>query len=52
MKKLAPMLEKHFSCSTQMIMHFYLLIESKKGGKDQETIRTSTTPESGYHMGK
>ena len=27
-------------------------IESKKGGKDQETIQLSTTPDPGYHMGK
>ena len=26
--------------------------ESKKGGKDQEMIQSSTTPEPGYHMGK
>ena len=28
------------------------LLESKKDGKDQETIQSSTTPEPGYHMGK
>ena len=27
-------------------------LESKKGGKDQETIQSSTTPDPGYHMGK
>ena len=27
-------------------------IESKKGGKDQESVQSSTTPEPGYHMGK
>ena len=26
--------------------------ENKKGGKDQETIQSSTTPDPGYHMGK
>ena len=26
--------------------------ESKKGDKDQESIQSSTTPDSGYHMGK
>ena len=26
--------------------------ESKKGGKDQESIQLSTTPDPGYHMGK
>ena len=26
--------------------------ESKKGGKDQESIKSSTTPDPGYHMGK
>ena len=24
----------------------------KKGGKDQESIQSSTTPDPGYHMGK
>ena len=24
----------------------------QKGGKDQETIQSSTTPDPGYHMGK
>ena len=27
-------------------------IESKKDGKDQESIKSSTTPDPGYHMGK
>ena len=27
-------------------------LQSKKDGKDQETIRSSTTPDEGYHMGK
>ena len=27
-------------------------IESKKDGKDQESIQSSTTPDPGYHMGK
>ena len=26
--------------------------QSKKDGKDQETIQSSTTPDPGYHMGK
>ena len=26
--------------------------QSKKDGKDQELIQTSTTPKPGYHMGK
>ena len=26
--------------------------ESKKDGKDQETIQSSTIPDQGYHMGK
>ena len=29
-------------------LHF----QSKKGGKDQESIQSSTTPVPGYHMGK
>ena len=28
------------------------LLESKKDGKDQETIQSSTTPDPGHHMGK
>ena len=28
------------------------LLESKKNGKDLETIQSSTTPDPGYHMGK
>ena len=27
-------------------------VESKKDGKDQERIQSSTTPDPGYHMGK
>ena len=27
-------------------------IKSKKGGKDQETIQSNTTPDPGYHIGK
>ena len=27
------------------------LLESKKDGRDQETIQSSTTPDPGYHMG-
>ena len=27
-------------------------IESKEGDKDQESIKLSTTPDLGYHMGK
>ena len=26
--------------------------QSKKGGKDQESIQSTTTPYSGYHFGK
>ena len=26
--------------------------KNKKGGKDQESIQSSTTPDPGYHMGK
>ena len=29
-----------------------LLYESKKVGKDQEMIQSSTAPDPGYHMGK
>ena len=27
-------------------------LKSKKGGKDQESKQSSTTPDPGYHMGK
>ena len=30
----------------------YLEFLSKKGGKDQQTIQSSTIPDPGYHMGK
>ena len=26
--------------------------KSEKGGKDQESVQLSTTPDTGYHMGK
>ena len=30
-------------------MHFYcLMVQSKKGGKDQESIQSSATPDLGY----
>ena len=29
-----------------------LICKSKKGGKDQESIQSSITPDPGYHMGK
>ena len=29
-----------------------MLYKSKKDGKDQESIQSSTTPDPGYHMGK
>ena len=37
------------------VRHFYLylvLVQSKKDGKDQELIQSSTTPDPGYHMEK
>ena len=34
-------------CDKKRIMY-----KSKKDGKDQETIQSSTTPDPGYHMGK
>ena len=37
--------------STKQIGHGSL-IKSKKDGKDQETIQSSTTHDPGYHMGK
>ena len=47
----------------QNLKTFYILIasnfrtvlwsyKSKKGGKDQESIQSSTTPDPGYYMGK
>ena len=29
-----------------------LFSKSKKGGKDKDSIQSSTTPDPGYHMGK
>ena len=34
--------------SNEPVHHIF----SKKDGKDQETIQSSTTPDPGYHMGK
>ena len=28
------------------------VVQSKKDGKDQESIQSRTTPDPGYHMGK
>ena len=37
----------------ESIYHMPLkLILSKKSGKDQESMQSSTTPDPGYHMGK
>ena len=36
-----------------MVSHIYPAeLQSKKGGKGQESIQLSTTPDPGYHMGK
>ena len=34
------------------VWHYTDMLQSKNDGKDQETIQSSTTPDSGYHMGK
>ena len=31
---------------------FFMVYQSKKGVKAQESIQSSTTPDPGYHMGK
>ena len=36
----------------QRSFRFGCIYESKKGGNDQESIQSSTTPDTGYHMGK
>ena len=36
----------------QNVTHVFASDESKTGGKDQESIQTSTTPDPIYHMGK
>ena len=36
----------------KVIGHISQLHKSKKDGKDQESIQSSTTPDSGYHVGK
>ena len=33
-------------------MKYMIKTHKKKGGKDQESIQSSTTPDPGYHMGK
>ena len=33
-------------------MFRWLRNQSEKGGKDQESVQSSTTPDPGYHMGK
>ena len=38
-----------FRCS---LLGSSLTNKSKKHGKDQESIQSSTTPDPGYHMGK
>ena len=39
---------------TEQLIYVVLCVqyESKKGGKDQESIQSSTTPDPGYQMGK
>ena len=32
--------------------HLKVHTKSKKDGKDQDTIQSSSTPDPGYHMGK
>ena len=34
-----------------MMLHLHIKYQSKKGGKDQESIQSSTTPDPGYHLG-
>ena len=43
--------EHHMEIHKEPILTIQLL-ESKKDGKDQETIQSSTTPDPGHHMGK
>ena len=34
------------------VFHMTLtLLKSRKGGNDRESIQSSTTPDTGYHMG-
>ena len=35
-----------------VLTHFVTVCRSKKEGKDQESIQSSTTPDPGNHMGK
>ena len=39
-------------CRFSFIFFILVSIESRKDGKDQETIQSSTTPDTIYHMGK
>ena len=43
---------KHYLYVNDSIILFYHSNQDKKGGKDQETIQSSTTPDPGYNMGK
>ena len=38
--------------SVSKVEHRPVVCKSKKDGKDQETIQSSTTPDPGYYMGK
>ena len=38
--------------SFKILQFCYRHMESKKDGKDQESIQWSITPDPGYHMGK
>ena len=40
-----------FGCFLHTISLIQQIYESKKGGKDQESIQSNTTPDPGYHMG-
>ena len=35
-----------------IMVYINIYIKSKKGGKDQESIQSSSLPDPGYHMGK
>ena len=46
--QLATYFSAFYDCFCRLLKCF----EGKKGGKDQESIQSSTTPDPRYHMGK
>ena len=39
-------------CGISSVFSPFAMIESKEEGKDQESIQSSSTPDTGHHLGK